>query len=550
MLVTSYVLKSVGAAVAMVASFAAMAQSRAPAQKPPDTVKLTVTCYWQNMEIYRMQLLDQVSRSQGLSASLTPEDWGGCSKYKDPTHCERTKLQIYEDAERAKPGRGDWQRVTANGQIFTLRCAKPCTKLPMMGESYEAETDGKWMWVRFEKPDKKDLSQAFEVVDISPMKEDKTANVQLSAPDESKTRLQSADTPRENAPGQSDSAKTPAQILDENRGAVAVIVAAGDTSTKLGTGFFLRSSGLLLTNLHVIEDTELVGVKLPTRSDILWAKNARGFDSENDLAILEVEASGVGTVALGDSDDVRVGEPIVVVSNPEGLEQTVSNGLISGIRDLDGRKLFQISAPISEGSSGGPVFNGRGEVIGIVVSSLQSGQNLNFAVPINYAKPLLQAPNKVPIAALPKRKIVFEDDSKSKMTADQPHQVPDDLPRFWKYTLSGLETEIRVDEVYLYENAESYRVVTAFGEFSNEAHCETKRSGSEWSGKCRYVISWIGSYFSPRTCSVETSEVITSVTDTRIEGKSQPIDYSPRGQIPELCPRPGVGWHEFALAPK
>jgi len=196
--------------------------------------------------------------------------------------------------------------------------------------------------------------------------------------------------------------KTPAEILDGSRGAIGVIVAAGDSSTKLGTGFFLRSSGLLLTNFHVVEGTDVVGIRLPTSRDILWAKNARGFDEQNDLAVLAVDGGGASTLALGDSDTVKVGEPIVVVGNPEGLEQTVSNGLISGIREFGGRKLLQITAPISEGSSGSPVFNEHGEVIGVVVASLESGQNLNFAIPINYAKQLPQS-DEVPIATLPKR---------------------------------------------------------------------------------------------------------------------------------------------------
>ncbi len=98
-----------------------------------------------------------------------------------------------------------------------------------------------------------------------------------------------------------------------------------------------------------------------------------------------------------------LGQPVIVVGNPEGLEQTVSNGLISAIREFDGRKLFQISAPISEGSSGSPVFNDHGEVIGVVVSSIEKGQNLNFAVPINYAKPLLEQSIEEPISSLPKR---------------------------------------------------------------------------------------------------------------------------------------------------
>jgi V8-like Glu-specific endopeptidase len=560
--VTNYILKPVGAAVLVIAaSCAAMAQSQAPAEKPPNTVKLTVTCYWQNYEQYWLdKMLDSVSKSN------SDQDYGGCSKYVDPTHCERTQLEMYLAGEKAKPGKGDWERVIGNRQIFTLRCSKPCKNLPMMGDSFEAETDGKWMWIRFEKPDRKDIIQAFEVADVSPMKEEAADKVEPPSTSEPPLRSQIADTPPEKAVGQSDSPRTPAQILDENRGAVAVIVAAGDTSTKLGTGVFLRSSGLLLTNLHVVEDTELVGVKLPGRSDILWAKNARGFDSDNDLAILEVEVSGVGTVALGDSDNVRVGEPIVVVSNPEGLEQTVSNGLISGIRDLDGRKLFQITAPISEGSSGGPVFNERGEVIGVVVASLESGQNLNFAIPINYAKPLLQHAPAIPIATLPRKKI---DENKPVSTAAPPTN-PDDFPKSWKHALNGLGIRIRIQGDYLYEEREAYTVQSEGHDIHiSPVHCEMKRTArvfdeyqlpdgsrhkmpqppqpGEWVGECRYMVNWAPNF--ENGCAVDTLEVVTSVTATRIEGRSQALDYSTTYEPRGSCPKPKNEWYEFALIP-
>jgi hypothetical protein len=130
---------------------------------------------------------------------------------------------------------------------------------------------------------------------------------------------------------------------------------------------------------------------------------ARGYDLDNDLVVLQVDGVGTQPVTLGDSDKVAAGQPVVVVGNPAGLEQTVSNGLVSAIRELNGQRLFQISAPISAGSSGSPVFDDRGEVIGVAVSSIEAGQNLNFAVPINYAKTLLKVGTEQLISSLPKR---------------------------------------------------------------------------------------------------------------------------------------------------
>ena len=196
---------------------------------------------------------------------------------------------------------------------------------------------------------------------------------------------------------------TPSAILASNSKAIAVIVAASSESAKLGTGFLVGNHGLLLTNLHVVEGTTAVGIKLSGTGAVTLITKVRGYDLDNDLAVLEVDGVDTRPVTLGDSDKVAAGQPVVVVGNPEGLEQTVSNGLVSAIRELNGRRLFQISAPISAGSSGSPVFNDHGEVIGIVVSSIEAGQNLNFAVPINYAKNLLKGSTEELISSLPKR---------------------------------------------------------------------------------------------------------------------------------------------------
>jgi len=127
------------------------------------------------------------------------------------------------------------------------------------------------------------------------------------------------------------------------------------------------------------------------------------------------------------------------------------------------------------------------------------------------------------------------------------------FPRFWKSPRSGIETEIQVESDYLYEKAKLQRYTLSGDEtemqvaMEVEMYCETKRDGSEWSGKCRYSFTWKNS---PVKCTVETKEIITLLTATRIEGKSQDIDSSPLNQTPPTCPQAGANWREFSLIPK
>jgi serine protease Do len=195
--------------------------------------------------------------------------------------------------------------------------------------------------------------------------------------------------------------KSPAAILKENDSALALIVSADDNSTSLGSGFFIGDGSAVVTNFHVISGAKKVVLKSGT-GQVLTAEAVYAFDEKKDLAILRVTgASGAHVVALGDSDKVAIGESIVVVGNPEGFEKSVTNGLVSGLRSLDDQKLFQISAPISHGSSGGPVFNDRGQVIGVVVAFWKDGQNLNFAIPINRVSEMWIARKETSLASLP-----------------------------------------------------------------------------------------------------------------------------------------------------
>lgn len=166
---------------------------------------------------------------------------------------------------------------------------------------------------------------------------------------------------------------------------------ASGRQTGLGSGFFL-SDGRIATNRHVVEGSSRIDVmtvdgrKLGTVS---YAEAVGGATA--DLAILPRVTNPPATLPLARGLP-EAGEGVVVIGAPEGLSNTVSTGIVSAIRQLTGRTLVQISAPISHGSSGGPVLNMRGEVIGVSVSVLSEGQNLNFAVPVTELSRLATGP--------------------------------------------------------------------------------------------------------------------------------------------------------------
>ena len=157
---------------------------------------------------------------------------------------------------------------------------------------------------------------------------------------------------------------------------------------SLGSGFFVRD-GEIASNLHVVEGAERGYAKLVGQRTKYDIEGITAVDAERDLVVLKISAPWLPTLSLGNSDAVQVGELVYAVGNPQGLEGTFSQGIVSSIREVGTNKLLQITAPISPGSSGGPLLNGKGEVIGVSVATFRGGQNLNFAIPSRYLKTLL-----------------------------------------------------------------------------------------------------------------------------------------------------------------
>jgi tetratricopeptide (TPR) repeat protein len=176
-------------------------------------------------------------------------------------------------------------------------------------------------------------------------------------------------------------------IYEKNNDAVVTIHTYNKKNKALaqGSGFIVKSDGIIITNQHVIEEAKTIEVKT-TGGKTIEVEKVIYEDSENDFAVLKIDAKNMPTVKLGDSDKITPGENVYVIGSPQGYENSISNGLLSAVRKWKSTKVLQISAPISHGSSGGPVFNENGEVIGIATLTQENAQNVNFAMPINIIK--------------------------------------------------------------------------------------------------------------------------------------------------------------------
>lgn len=201
------------------------------------------------------------------------------------------------------------------------------------------------------------------------------------------------------APAMGKADRSPSELFRELSPSVVAIAVKRSGADAGGTGFLVAEE-IVATNHHVIEGALAVQVKFMSgekysRIELL------SDDSQQDLALLRIDfaAADAGprpqakSLPLGDSDAVSVGERVLSIGNPLGLEHTLTDGLVSARRVFEGRNWIQTSAPVSPGNSGGPLFDMRGEVIGVTTAQLgffARGQNLNLAIPINTLKAMIK----------------------------------------------------------------------------------------------------------------------------------------------------------------
>lgn len=204
---------------------------------------------------------------------------------------------------------------------------------------------------------------------------------------------------------------------------ILTIDARGDT-VGLGSGFIITTDGAIVTNYHVMAGATTAVVLLATGERYAQVTGLAG-DPDADVAVIKIPAAGLPTLRTRNTLPA-LGSRVVAVGSPLGLSQTVSDGIVSGRRVIEGRELMQMSAPISPGSSGGPVLNESGEVVAISTSYLAKGQALNFAVPVRYAMGILD-PTAQPRSLAEVFPLSLPSASRSEPSEPSPSVRPEDL---------------------------------------------------------------------------------------------------------------------------
>jgi S1-C subfamily serine protease len=207
-------------------------------------------------------------------------------------------------------------------------------------------------------------------------------------------------------------AAAPAAPVALNPAQIAALATPSIVSIRgqrsMGTGFIVRKNGWIATNFHVVRGQTALVVTIPERGE-LPVREVIAVDAEHDIAIVRVDANDLPVLRLGNSRRVRAGDPVVAIGHPLGLEDTISNGLVSAVRKIDDSlTIFQISAPIAPGSSGGPLIDDQGRVIGISTATVARGQNINFGMPVAYLKEALARPRPVAFSAFAEGQAVSE----------------------------------------------------------------------------------------------------------------------------------------------
>ena len=212
-------------------------------------------------------------------------------------------------------------------------------------------------------------------------------------------------------PEQLTPAQTGAATLQDNLNSVVMLNCYGpysdDYGPDVGSGVILSSEGKIVTNYHVLEDSKDIDVVFNDGSVYDGAVYILDYNKDLDLAILKIDKKNLKAAVIGNSDQIKAGDAIKTIGSPYGYMNTVTEGIVSGIRDHK----IQVSAAINPGNSGGALFDSQGKLVGITSSMLYVAENMGFAVPVNelskltgnqmISVPTFYAKNTPPLPAAP-----------------------------------------------------------------------------------------------------------------------------------------------------
>jgi hypothetical protein len=347
--------------------------------------------------------------------------------------------------------------------------------------------------------------------------------------------------------------KTDGDIYKIAGPSVVLIETYGDDGkvSGSGSGFLVSADGRILTNFHVIAHSKRATVRLANQ-DVYDPVHVLAVDERKDIALLLIDAANLTYLRLGKSASAQIGDKLYTLGPTLGfMQNTLSDGLLTGVRQMDGFKLFQLSAPISPGSSGSPVINSQGEVIGIAKATIEAGQNLNFAIPIDYAAGMMNAQEIQSLASF----------YQPGETSDQAAPIStttasvDEFPTHWKSLANGMSKIVRRDGDRIY-------VETVLTDVQKNAGCsnlaDLQGKGDFFSGTVKF--SCVCQYKKGLGASAETfaswytfvtTIEITMLSQTRIEGRTI---VPPKGSKLDcrngIYTKPPSEWEAFVWIPE
>jgi Trypsin-like peptidase domain len=289
-------------------------------------------------------------------------------------------------------------------------------------------------------------------------------------------------------------------IVRANLPAVVTIVLTNEAGEIVGSGsgFVVNPNGLIVTNYHVIEEANAAKVHLQS-GDSYRVEGVVEVDPDRDFALIKIPAVDLPVVRLGNSNNVEVGEKVVAIGSPQGLTGTVSEGVLSQMRPMGEYKMIQHTAAISPGSSGGPLLNEAGEVIGVNTLQRTEGQNLNFALPVNYVRGALSGDLRVK-AALSELHAVTQKVKADTLTKEiakviddafVQHRDPEGLfsvllPRDWQVQRNQFyDDKSKTTHVIVMASSRAAEIAEINGWVSEGVrfHFEIQNKGKEWTEK-------------------------------------------------------------------